>query len=40
LISVLDAEDRSTEELLAIVRAAPSRSEEAEADVELDDEPH
>ena len=39
-MNLRDAEDRSTEELLAIVRAAPSRSEEAEADVELDDEPH
>ena len=35
-----DAEDLSTEELLAIARAGHSRSEEAEPDVELDDELH
>jgi len=35
-----DAEDLSTEELLAIARAGHSRSEEAEPDVELDDEMH
>ena len=39
-ITVRDAEDLSTEELLAIARAGHSRSEEAEPDVELDDELH
>jgi hypothetical protein len=39
-ISVRDAEDLSTEELLAIARAGHSRSEEAEPDAELDDELH
>ena len=37
-ITVRDAKDLSTEELLAIARAGHSRSEEAEPDVELDDE--
>ena len=35
-----DAEDLSTEELLAIARAGHSRSEEAEQDIEPDDELH
>ena len=35
-ISVRDAEDLSTQELLAIARAGRSRSEEAEPDVERD----
>jgi hypothetical protein len=39
-ITVRDAEDLTTEELLAIARAGHSRSEEAEPDVELDDELH
>src|ERR1700750_1706889 len=39
-ISVRDAENLSTKELLAIARAGHSRSEEAEPDVELDDELH
>ena len=39
-LSVRDAEDLSTEELLAIARAGHLRSEEAEPDVELDDELH
>jgi hypothetical protein len=39
-ISVRDAEGLSTEELLAIARAAHARSEEAEPDVELYDDLH
>jgi hypothetical protein len=39
-ISVRDAEDLSTEELLAIARAGHSRSEEAEPDIEPDDKLH
>jgi len=39
-VSVRDAEDLSTQELLAIARAGHLRSEEAEADGEPDDELH
>src|SRR5580765_3160545 len=39
-ITVRDAEDLSTEELLAIARTGHLRSEEAEADGEPDDELH
>ena len=39
-VTIRDAEDLSTEELLAIARAGHSRSEEVEPDVEPDDELH
>ena len=39
-LTIRDAEDLSTEELLAIARAGHSRSEEADPDVKLDDELH
>ena len=39
-ISVRDAEDLSTEELLSIARAGQSRGEEVEPDVERDEELH
>jgi len=39
-VSVREAEDLSTQELLAIAGAGHSRSEEAEPDIEPDDELH